>query len=110
MIDVFHMIAQFLEEYVLLAGLGVVSLIFLAFFFLSVDLFNVRKEAVETNVRIAEMNRRMRGMNDGIKELVHYFIMASEDIKTMKDQKSFPVQDDNKAKASPSTLENHVIL
>lgn len=53
----------------------------------SAELFNIRKEAFEINMRIAEMNRRMQRMHDGIKELAHRFMIVSEDLKEMKERK-----------------------
>ena len=103
-------VSIYLNENIALVCLLIISLIFLSFFFLSIDLFNIRKEAVETNMRIAEMNRRMHMMNGGIKELVHYFIIVSEDIKEMKERKkSFGSIEKTTAPETP-TLRDHVVI
>ncbi len=56
------------------------------FFFVAIDLFNIRKEAVETNIRIAEMNMKMTGMNNGIQELIRHFMSVTQDVRVIKDK------------------------
>jgi len=109
-IEFLKIVGLYLNENSAIVGLLIISLIFLSFFFLSVDLFNIRKEAVETNMRIAEMNRRMQRMHDGIKELVHYFMIVSEDIKEMKERKdSFGSKEKTTVPGNP-TLHDHLVV
>jgi len=110
MMEFLKIVSLYLNDNIALVGLLIISLIFLSFFFLSIDLFNIRKEAVENNMRIAEMNRRMQRMHDGIKELVHYFMIVSEDIKEMKERKnSFVSQEKTIAPENP-TLQDHLVI
>ncbi len=76
--------STYMDEHVSLVLLGFMIIAILAFLFVAVDIFNLRKEAMETNIRIAELNMKMAGMNKGIQDLVHYFMLVAEDIKTLK--------------------------
>jgi hypothetical protein len=110
MMEFLKIVGLYLNENIALVGLLIISLIFLSFFFLSIDLFNIRKEAVETNMRIAETNRKMNRMHEGIKELVHYFMIVSEDIKEMKEKKDSVVSQEKIIGSGNSTLHDHVVV
>ncbi len=79
-------IGYYLSDHLAVVLLGIVGMIFLMFFFVAIDLFNIRKEAIETNIRIAEMSRKMTGMNNGIQELIRHFVSVTQDVRVIKDK------------------------